>query len=98
MAPNRVDDDRVDDDRVDDLSPAEAARDRRRDHDAGTAARAGMRTGLAKQFKQILDAQAKRARAAGRRGPDEGQVDDEAGAEPAPKKRGHWARRPPPSA
>ena len=57
MAPHRPDDDRSDD-----LPPSEAARARRRDHDAAAAARAGMRTGLAKQFKQVLDAQAKRAR------------------------------------
>jgi hypothetical protein len=48
----------------DDLSPAEAARGRRRDRDAEAHARAGMKTGLAKQFKQILDTQAKRAKAA----------------------------------
>ena len=53
------------DDRSDELSPSEAARARRRDHDAAAAERSGMRTGLAKQFKQILDAQVKRGRAAG---------------------------------
>jgi hypothetical protein len=53
------------DDPADDLPPAEAARARRRDHDAAAAERSGMRTGLAKQFKQVLDAQAKRGRAAG---------------------------------
>ena len=53
------------DDRADELPPAEAARARRRDHDAAAAERAGMRTGLAKQFKQVLDAQVKRGRAAG---------------------------------
>jgi hypothetical protein len=47
-----------------DLPPAEAARDRRRDHDLRAAEREGMRTGLAKQFKQVLDAQAKRGREA----------------------------------
>jgi hypothetical protein len=52
------------DDRSDELPPAEAARARRRDHDAAAAARSGMRTGLAKQFKQVLDAQVKRGRAA----------------------------------
>jgi len=51
------------DDEVD-LPPAEAARDRRRDHDLRAAEREGMRTGLAKQFKQVLDAQAKRGREA----------------------------------
>lgn len=43
------------------LPPAEAARARRRDRDASAAARKGMRTGLAKQFKQVLEAQVKRA-------------------------------------
>jgi hypothetical protein len=52
-----------DDDELD-LPPAEAERDRRRDHDLRAAEREGMRTGLAKQFKQVLDAQAKRAREA----------------------------------
>lgn len=47
-----------------DLPPAEAERDRRRDHDLRAAEREGMRTGLAKQFKQVLDAQVKRAREA----------------------------------
>ena len=50
------------DDEPDDLPPAEAARDRRRDRHAHAEERAGMRTGLAKQFKQVLDAQVKRAR------------------------------------
>ena len=45
-----------------DLPPSEAARARRRDRDADASARAGMKTGLAKQFKQVLDAQLKRAR------------------------------------
>ncbi len=53
------------DDQADDLPPAEAARARRRDHDAAAPERSGMRTGLAKQFKQVLDAQVKRGRAAG---------------------------------
>lgn len=43
------------------IQPAEAARDRRRDRRAAEGERSGMRTGLAKQFKQVLDAQAKRA-------------------------------------
>jgi len=51
-----------DPDDADDLPPAEAERDRRRDHDLRAAEREGMRTGLAKQFKQVLDVQAKRAR------------------------------------
>ncbi len=43
------------------LPPAEAAREKRRDHDAAARTRAGMRTGLAKQFKQVLDTQRRRA-------------------------------------
>jgi hypothetical protein len=59
------------DDRAQELPPAEAARTRRRDHDAAAIDRKGMRTGLAKQFKQVLDAQVKRARdAAEAAGPD----------------------------
>ncbi len=57
-------DDRDEPEETEDLPPTEAARDRRRDHDAGAAKRAGMRTGLAKQFKQVLDAQARRGREA----------------------------------
>ena len=45
----------------DELPPAEAAREKRRDRDAEAQARAGMRTGLAKQFKQVLDEQRRRA-------------------------------------
>jgi hypothetical protein len=48
-------------DEYEDLKPAEAARDKRRDHDAEARARAGMQTGLAKQFKQVLDTQKRRA-------------------------------------
>ncbi|HSW41637.1 MAG TPA: hypothetical protein VLM76_03925 [Patescibacteria group bacterium] len=70
------------DDRADELPPAEAARARRRDHDATAAERSGMRTGLAKQFKQVLDAQARRGRAAG--------PDDE---EPPPASRPPISRR-----
>lgn len=51
----------------DELPPAEAARERRRDRDAEARSRAGMRTGLAKQFKQVLDAQRKRAEDVGPR-------------------------------
>jgi hypothetical protein len=40
------------------LDPREAARDRRRDHDAEAARRALMRPGMGKVFKQILDRQA----------------------------------------
>jgi hypothetical protein len=46
----------------DDLTPSEAARGRRRDRAAEAQARAGMNTGLAKQFKQVLDTQVKRAK------------------------------------
>jgi len=55
---------RPEDDDRDALPPSEQARDRRRDRQAHAAERAGMRTGLAKQFKQVLDAQVKRAREA----------------------------------
>jgi hypothetical protein len=44
-----------------DLTRAEAARAKRRDRDAEAKARSGMRTGLAKQFKQVLDTQRRRA-------------------------------------
>ncbi|HEX7492131.1 MAG TPA: hypothetical protein VF337_10560 [Candidatus Limnocylindrales bacterium] len=53
----------MDEDR-DDLTPSEAARERRRDRAAEAHARAGMNTGLAKQFKQVLDMQVKRAKEA----------------------------------
>ena len=49
------------------LSPAEAAREKRRDRDADARTRAGMRTGLAKQFKQVLDEQRRRAEEVERR-------------------------------
>jgi len=45
----------------DELDPREAARDRRRDHDADAARRALMRPGMGKVFKQILDRQAREA-------------------------------------
>jgi hypothetical protein len=51
------------------VPPAETARDRRRDRDASAGTRKGMRTGLAKQFKQVLDAQAKRGHSSPRRPP-----------------------------
>ena len=78
----------VDPDRDDelDLPPAEAERDRRRDHDLRAAERDGMRTGLAKQFKQVLDAQLKRAREA----EEELLVDERRTREP---KSSHRARR-----
>jgi hypothetical protein len=102
MPPIRPDDDPDDDpdDAGDDLPPTEAARARRRDHDAAAATRSGMRTGLAKQFKQVLDTQAKRARAAlprtrqGAELPDAAEDDTAPG--PPPRKRGHRAHRPPP--
>jgi hypothetical protein len=81
----------------DDLPPTEAARARRRDHDAAASARSGMRTGLAKQFKQVLDAQAARARAARSRPTPGGLADElapDAPIEPPPRKRGHRAHRP----
>jgi hypothetical protein len=53
-------------DDFDELRAAEAARDRRRDRDTAARARAGMRTGLAKQFKQVLDTQRRRAEEAER--------------------------------
>ena len=82
-----------DDDR-DDLPPTEAARARRRDHDATAGARGGMRTGLAKQFKQVLDAQVRRARGTGPRPAASGE--DEPASEPPPKKRGHRGKHPAP--
>lgn len=56
-----------------DLPPSEAARDRRRDRDLRAAEREGMRTGLAKQFKQVLDVQLKR----GREARDESLLDED---------------------
>ncbi len=91
MAPNRED---RPEDGGDELPPSEAARARRRDHDASAAARSGMRTGLAKQFKQVLDAQSRRARAALPGGPDGGAGEEDAGDEPPPKKRGRRTHRP----
>lgn len=78
----------ADPDRDDDLDlpPAEAERDRRRDHDLRAAEREGMRTGLAKQFKQVLDAQLKRAREA----EDELTIDERRTREP---KGSHRPRR-----
>jgi len=59
----------------DELPPTEAAREKRRDRDAEARSRAGMRTGLAKQFKQVLDVQRQRAEEVERR-------EDESAAEP----------------
>ena len=97
-------DERFDEDSGDDLSPAEIARDRRRDHDAAAGSRAGMRTGLAKRFKQVLDAQARRARTAlprrGAGGAGAGEPADEAAEDSADerpaRKRGHRTERPVP--
>jgi hypothetical protein len=47
---------------VDDLDSREAARMRRRNHDADAEARDLMRPGMGKVFKQIQDAQAKAAK------------------------------------
>jgi hypothetical protein len=49
---------------TDELDPKELARIRRRDRDAEAEARALMRPGMGKVFKQILDTQAKEAQAA----------------------------------
>jgi len=45
----------------DELDPREAARIRRRDHDAAAEQRELMRPGMGKVFKQIQDAQKKAA-------------------------------------
>lgn len=52
------DEDELDDEQLD---PREAARMRRRDHDAGAERRALMRPGMGKVFRQILDRQARDA-------------------------------------
>jgi hypothetical protein len=52
---------------LDDLDSREAARARRRDHDADAEARELLRPGMGKVFKQIQDAQAKAARQASKR-------------------------------
>ena len=67
------------------LPPAEAARDRRRDHDLRAVEREGMRTGLAKQFKQVLDAQVKRSREA----EDDPSLDEEGSRAPKSPRRPH---------
>ena len=64
MEPDAVDDEAavdVEPPDVDDLDPREAARLRRRDHDAEAHARDLMRPGMGKVFKQILDRQARDA-------------------------------------
>jgi hypothetical protein len=45
-----------------DIDPREAARTRRRDRDAAAEARALMRPGMGKVFKQIQDTQARAAK------------------------------------
>jgi hypothetical protein len=61
---------------------SEASRNRRRDRRAEAESRAGMRTGLAKLFRQVLDTQSSRARE-GKAGPagDRGAGSAEPGAE-----------------
>lgn len=83
--PARMDEPRDDEPRDDELPPSEAARARRRDHNSSAHERAGMRTGLAKGFKQILDAQARRSR----------EADEPDTAAPA-KKRTLRSKRPKP--
>jgi hypothetical protein len=77
----------------DELPPAEAARERRRDRDAEARSRAGMRTGLAKQFKQVLDAQRKRAEEVGPRQKEpatkpEAKPETKPATEPETKRKG----------
>ncbi len=73
----------------DELPPAEAARERRRDRDAEARSRAGMRTGLAKQFKQVLDAQRKRAEDVGPRQKEPAtEPETKPATEPATKRKG----------
>jgi hypothetical protein len=50
----------------DELDPKERARIERRDRDAEAERRALLRPGMGKVFKQILDAQAREARKAGK--------------------------------
>jgi hypothetical protein len=64
-------------DDFDELKPAEAARDKRRDRDAAARARVGMQTGLAKQFKQVLDSQRRRAEEAERLLSEERELQEE---------------------
>jgi hypothetical protein len=72
----------------DDLPPSEAARDKRRDHDAEAHAREGMKTGLAKQFKQVLDTQVRRARDAKQRMAEEPDREERGrGRPPTPHRR-----------
>ena len=62
--PNQNPPDNGDDEDLDaalDLDPREAARDRRRDHDAEAARRELMRPGMGKVFKQITDSWGEKA-------------------------------------
>ena len=81
----------LDDDETD-LPATEAARDRRRDHDLRAAERDGMRTGLAKQFKQVLDAQVKR----GREADEDSVLDERPSRDPKASHRPHKAVGRPP--
>jgi len=58
------------------LDPREAARMRRRDHDAESERRALMRPGMGKVFKQITDAWGEKA------SPDQGRARKAAGRDP----------------
>ncbi len=60
--------------RDEDLSAAEVARTRRRERERTAKARELMRTGRAKAFKQILDAQARRAAESARAGGERGDA------------------------
>ena len=77
------------DEERDEVTPAETARARRRDRRAEASSRAGMNTGLAKQFKQVLDAQVKRADEARRaEAPEPGTGSEPAvRSKPAPRGR-----------
>lgn len=69
MDPEPVDDEPDVADEADlDLDPREAARVRRRDHDAGAQERDLMRPGMGKVFKQIDDAIVRRAKPSPRHG------------------------------
>ena len=74
------------------LPPTEAARDRRRDHDLRAVEREGMRTGLAKQFKQVLDAQVKR----GHEADEEARLEERRSRDPKTTRRPHRPAGPEP--
>ena len=75
----------------DQIPPAEAAREKRRDRDAEAHSRAGMKTGLAKQFKQVLDTQVKRAREPERHSGDRHEPGDAAEGAPRSPRRSRAA-------